>query len=74
MDDIDRATAHAASMLDAQLAHQIGKSQGQGKSARTCEACGATIPQARRQAIPGVRLCAPCKGRQEQPPHSKSRT
>ncbi|RKJ83780.1 TraR/DksA family transcriptional regulator [Aeromonas veronii] len=73
MDDIDRATAHAARMLDAQLARQLGKSQGQGDSAHHCEECGAPIPEARRQAIPGVRLCAPCKGRQELRPHSKSR-
>lgn len=26
-----------------------------------CEECDAEIPEARRQAIPGVRLCVPCQ-------------
>ncbi|MDP1136386.1 C4-type zinc finger protein YbiI, partial [Klebsiella pneumoniae] len=26
-----------------------------------CEECGAPIPQARREAIPGVRLCIHCQ-------------
>jgi phage/conjugal plasmid C-4 type zinc finger TraR family protein len=26
-----------------------------------CEECGAEIPQARRNAVPGVRLCVPCQ-------------
>src|SRR5579862_4016852 len=26
-----------------------------------CEECGAEIPQARRAALPGVRLCIPCQ-------------
>ena len=26
-----------------------------------CEECGASIPDARRQAIPGVRLCVACQ-------------
>lgn len=73
MDDIDRATAHAARMLDAQLAHQLGKSRGQGESAYICDECDSPIPEARRQAIPGVRLCAPCKGRQERAGHIKKK-
>ena len=32
-----------------------------GPSLPHCEACEATIPEARRQAIPGVRLCVPCQ-------------
>ena len=32
-----------------------------GESRRDCEACGAEIPEARRQAIPGVRLCVGCQ-------------
>ena len=31
-----------------------------------CEACDAPIPPARREAIPGVRLCVPCQQREEQ--------
>ncbi len=26
-----------------------------------CEDCDATIPKARRKAVPGVRLCVPCQ-------------
>ena len=32
-----------------------------GPSLETCEECGASIPEARRAAIPGVRLCVPCQ-------------
>jgi phage/conjugal plasmid C-4 type zinc finger TraR family protein len=32
-----------------------------GESAKTCRECGAAIPEARRQAIPGVRLCVTCQ-------------
>lgn len=32
-----------------------------GESAKTCRECGTTIPEARRQAIPGVRLCVTCQ-------------
>jgi phage/conjugal plasmid C-4 type zinc finger TraR family protein len=32
-----------------------------GESRRHCEECGAEIPQARREAVPGVRLCVGCQ-------------
>ena len=32
-----------------------------GKSLTECEQCDASIPEARRQAILGVRLCVPCQ-------------
>lgn len=32
-----------------------------GESSRECQDCGAAIPEARRQAIPGVRLCIACQ-------------
>jgi len=32
-----------------------------GKSARLCEECGNKIPEARRQAMPGVQLCISCQ-------------
>lgn len=34
---------------------------GRGPGLRHCEACAAEIPEARRQAIPGVRLCVVCQ-------------
>ncbi|MEA2119624.1 DksA/TraR family C4-type zinc finger protein [Halovibrio sp. HP20-50] len=32
-----------------------------GESLETCEECGEPIPEARRKAIPGVRLCVDCQ-------------
>lgn len=37
----------------------------QGESAEFCEECDAPIPQARREAIPGVRLCIQCQSKLE---------
>lgn len=31
-----------------------------GESAEECQECGAEIPQARREAVPGVELCIGC--------------
>ena len=36
-----------------------------GESLRHCEGCGAEIPEARRVAVPGVRLCVPCQSAQD---------
>ena len=33
----------------------------QGASLERCEECDAPIPEARRKAVPGVRLCVPCQ-------------
>ena len=32
-----------------------------GPSLESCAECGAKIPEARREAIPGVRLCVTCQ-------------
>ena len=32
-----------------------------GESLEECEECGDPIPEARRKALPGVRLCLPCQ-------------
>jgi phage/conjugal plasmid C-4 type zinc finger TraR family protein len=40
-----------------------------GESAKSCRECGASIPEPRRQAIPGVRLCVAC---QEEADHKSS--
>ena len=32
-----------------------------GESLEHCEACGEVIPDARRKAVPGVRLCIDCQ-------------
>ena len=42
----------------------IARARGEiprGESLDECEECGAPIPQARREAIPGVRLCIHCQ-------------
>ncbi|MFC3608673.1 DksA/TraR family C4-type zinc finger protein [Stutzerimonas tarimensis] len=39
---------------------------GQGESLTHCEACEAAIPEARRQAVPGVRLCVACQSEADQ--------
>lgn len=33
----------------------------EGESLTHCEECGESIPQARREAVPGVRLCIECQ-------------
>ncbi len=37
----------------------------QGPSRTECEECGETIPEARRKAIPGVRLCVKCQAERD---------
>ncbi|MDR2947161.1 MAG: DksA/TraR family C4-type zinc finger protein [Candidatus Adiutrix sp.] len=37
----------------------------QGESALVCEECGAAIPEGRRLALPGVKLCVPCQSETE---------
>ncbi|MDX1514349.1 MAG: DksA/TraR family C4-type zinc finger protein [Gammaproteobacteria bacterium] len=32
-----------------------------GESLKQCAECGAEIPEARRKAVPGVRLCVDCQ-------------
>ena len=38
----------------------------EGESLEACEACGEEIPEARREAIPGVRLCIACQSAREE--------
>ena len=37
-----------------------------GESLKNCQACGADIPEARRQAVPGVRLCVACQAEHDE--------
>ena len=37
-----------------------------GPSLRECEECGDAIPQARREAVPGVRLCVACQAQHDE--------
>jgi phage/conjugal plasmid C-4 type zinc finger TraR family protein len=50
--------------IDATVLDGVKRAQSrlpQGPSATHCLECGAEIPQARREASPGVRLCVPCQ-------------
>ena len=40
---------------------QIRRRLPRGESLEACVSCDAPIPEARRQAIPGVRLCVTCQ-------------
>jgi phage/conjugal plasmid C-4 type zinc finger TraR family protein len=40
--------------------------QAKKPSARECEECGDSIPEARRKAVKGVQYCAPCQEALEQ--------
>ncbi len=37
-----------------------------GESARRCDECDKRIPDARREAVPGVRLCVNCQSEQDE--------
>ena len=37
-----------------------------GDSLESCEACGREIPQARRKAIAGVKLCVACQSERDE--------
>ena len=50
--------------IDASVEDGVNRARSKlprGKSLRHCEECGAGIPKARRDAIPGVRLCVACQ-------------
>lgn len=50
--------------IDATLDDAIAKARSQlhsGDSAEFCEECGDLIPEARRLALPGVKLCIACQ-------------
>lgn len=50
--------------IDATVADAVARvrsKQHKGPGLTNCEECGAPIPEARRQAVPGVRLCIACQ-------------
>jgi phage/conjugal plasmid C-4 type zinc finger TraR family protein len=50
--------------IDATVEGAIERARAQlpsGASRANCAECDAAIPQARRDALPGVRLCVPCQ-------------
>ncbi|WP_186764618.1 TraR/DksA C4-type zinc finger protein [Comamonas flocculans] len=70
-DDIDRAQAREAELLADALHSQHRRAGLTGKtmadSAEHCQArgCAEPIPEPRRRALPGVRLCVACQARLE---------
>lgn len=57
-DQIDATVEDAVKRARDQLPH--------GESPANCVECGAGIPEARRAAIPGVRLCVACQAQQDE--------
>ncbi len=50
--------------IDASVSDGVERARaalGRGESLHECAECGETIPQARRRALPGVRLCVACQ-------------
>jgi phage/conjugal plasmid C-4 type zinc finger TraR family protein len=50
--------------IDSSIEDAIARARSQlpkGESLSHCEECDAPIPEARRQAVPGVRLCVNCQ-------------
>jgi phage/conjugal plasmid C-4 type zinc finger TraR family protein len=55
--------------IDATVKDAIKRARSQlpsGPSLLRCEECDEAIPEARRQALPGVRLCVPCQQARDQ--------
>jgi len=54
--------------IDASVEDAIARARGKlarGESRKQCEECDAAIPEARRSAVPGVRLCIECQRTQD---------
>lgn len=50
--------------IDSTIADAVQRARSDmpsGESLTHCEECGDPIPQARREAVPGVRLCVACQ-------------
>lgn len=62
MDEIDRAQEREQEMRDDALAEFHRHHSGEAAdSAEFCAHCEERIPEARRQAVPGCRLCVDCQ-------------
>lgn len=53
-----------ASVEDA--VHRARSNLPRGEGRADCEECGAPIPPARREAVPGVRLCITCQAARDE--------
>jgi len=54
-EQIDASVEDAVNRARSELA-------GRGQSLSECAECGEEIPEARREAVPGVSLCVTCQG------------
>jgi phage/conjugal plasmid C-4 type zinc finger TraR family protein len=63
-DQIDASIEDAVKLARSRLAG--------GEGLTHCEACQAAIPDARRKAIPGVRLCVDCQAELERRPAAQT--
>ncbi len=54
--------------IDASVEDAVKRARSQltaGESALRCDECDGVIPEARRKAIPGIRLCIACQSARE---------
>ncbi|NCF27366.1 MAG: DksA/TraR family C4-type zinc finger protein [Gammaproteobacteria bacterium] len=54
--------------IDATIEDAVNRARDRlprGESLKNCEKCDTTIPAARREAVPGVRLCVNCQAEQD---------
>lgn len=61
--------------IDASIEDAIKRARSQlpmGRSRKTCAECEKPIPEARRAAVPGVRLCIDCQSAEDKKRVSKS--
>jgi len=61
--------------IDASVEDAVALARGKlaaGPSLSHCQECDAKIPEARRKAVPGVRLCVTCQSSQEEKSASAS--
>ena len=67
-DIADRAAQREETHRTAALAAHRARSflHNAPESAFECRRCATSIPQARRDALPGVQLCVHCQAKQEQ--------
>lgn len=59
--------------IDDSIADAVQRARAQlpaGPSLSHCEGCGEAIPEARRQAMPGVRLCVDCQAEADRQPQA----
>ncbi|MFP4588064.1 MAG: TraR/DksA C4-type zinc finger protein [Desulfohalobiaceae bacterium] len=64
-DAADRAQVENAIWIKSNLDKYSQKLTPGIESALECQVCGQDIPQARREAVPGCRLCVRCQEEQD---------